>query len=385
MNVTEIIERFLKRKKVKEILGDNYKLSDNQYKRISKLFEQFNSTKEFEDYNPTIANFIKYDVIAYKSRLRRIKKCSNHMDLYAFFLRYGKNDGFYLYQKVNVSKTGHLQTKISFWESLGFTTNDAKIKVKEFQTKQAEKAAKKLKGSSLYTCRSKEFWKFRGYSEKDASDEVRRIQERSKSFFIQKYGNEEGLKRYNIKKDKFNKSWSNKTHEELELINKKKDITSPEGFILRGYSEKDAIKLSNEMSKRLVNRYSAISQKFFDDIVNYLNDNTLEFYYGTCNHEYCIYNKRVDFFEKTTGTVIEFFGDYWHGNPKFYCGTDIIRTKKVFDLWERDKKRIDHLNNSDMIKSLIIVWENNVRTKYDEQVVLISNIIKGNIKYGRRK
>jgi G:T-mismatch repair DNA endonuclease (very short patch repair protein) len=42
--------------------------------------------------------------------------------------------------------------------------------------------------------------------------------------------------------------------------------------------------------------------------------------------------------------IIEFYGDFWHANPKIYKPEDIIHHKiKAKEIWERDKERIERL------------------------------------------
>lgn len=53
--------------------------------------------------------------------------------------------------------------------------------------------------------------------------------------------------------------------------------------------------------------------------------------------------------------IIEYFGDYWHGNPLKYMENDIVAHKtQAKYVWERDKKRIDILEQNGY--NVIIVW-----------------------------
>ena len=53
----------------------------------------------------------------------------------------------------------------------------------------------------------------------------------------------------------------------------------------------------------------------------------------------------VDF--KYGNKIIEFYGDYWHGNPKLYKPDDVVGYKKikVSKIWERDLNRIKRDEN----------------------------------------
>lgn len=56
--------------------------------------------------------------------------------------------------------------------------------------------------------------------------------------------------------------------------------------------------------------------------------------------------------------VIEFNGDFWHGNPSFYEPEYILEVQniKASDVWERDK-----IKQNKAIKKgyeILIIWEN---------------------------
>lgn len=69
--------------------------------------------------------------------------------------------------------------------------------------------------------------------------------------------------------------------------------------------------------------------------------------------------------------VIEFFGDYWHANPKIYEGTGLISMPgkgkiPVKEIWEKDNKKINDLKTLGL--SVMIVWEQDY--KNDPQLVI---------------
>ena len=66
--------------------------------------------------------------------------------------------------------------------------------------------------------------------------------------------------------------------------------------------------------------------------------------------------------------IIEFNGDYWHANPKFYKADDIIKYPgnkliKAKEIWERDKVREQILKFNGY--KLITVWEDDYRKDPD--------------------
>lgn len=68
--------------------------------------------------------------------------------------------------------------------------------------------------------------------------------------------------------------------------------------------------------------------------------------------------------------IFEFYGDYWHANPKKYKAEDKIKDKTAKEIWEHDRKREEALCKLGF--KVIIVWESD----YKEQKNLILRYIK---------
>lgn len=78
-------------------------------------------------------------------------------------------------------------------------------------------------------------------------------------------------------------------------------------------------------------------------------------------HSYRVDSKICDVYIPSLNLIIEYFGDYWHCNPKKY-ESDFFNKKKgkfAWELWDYDKKKID------LIKSygynLEVVWEGDLK------------------------
>lgn len=78
-------------------------------------------------------------------------------------------------------------------------------------------------------------------------------------------------------------------------------------------------------------------------------------------HSYRVDSKICDVYIPSLNLIIEYFGDYWHCNPKKY-EPDYFNKKKnkfAWELWDYDKKKID------LIKSygynLEVVWEGDLK------------------------
>ena len=127
-----------------------------------------------------------------------------------------------------------------------------------------------------------------------------------------------------------------------------------------------------EIYKQWLNRsissvgYSKISQKLFEEIDFKLGKSKSEksFWYEK-NREFEIeviengIHKlyRVDY--KLENKIIEFFGDFWHANPKIYEENEKLKyvnmIKIAKDVWKADQIRIDTLKS--MGYDVLIVWE----------------------------
>jgi len=106
-------------------------------------------------------------------------------------------------------------------------------------------------------------------------------------------------------------------------------------------------------------------------VCRFLNENNI-------NHEIEKYIKpySVDIFINFN-KIIEIYGDYWHGNPKFYNENDIIKfpNKNILmkDKWEYDEKRINYLSNK---HEVLIIWEDEIKNDWDNVKNRIFNYLK---------
>jgi hypothetical protein len=69
-------------------------------------------------------------------------------------------------------------------------------------------------------------------------------------------------------------------------------------------------------------------------------------------------NYNVDGFDKSTNTIYEYYGDYWHGNPKIFNPNDTNKNNGATfgDLYNKTINRENILKNAG--HSVVSVWEN---------------------------
>lgn len=120
-----------------------------------------------------------------------------------------------------------------------------------------------------------------------------------------------------LRSDHMKKSWSEgKIEHNINSINKSKGEDTLYQYLIENLSE---CVLNNKETIRLGRRW------FFPDI---------------------IINNKV---------IVEYFGNYWHGNPLHYEVDDIVNHKVTAgQVWEKDKKRIDTL--TEMGYTVLVVW-----------------------------
>lgn len=179
-----------------------------------------------------------------------------------------------------------------------------------------------------------EYYLSRGMSEKEAVEALKDRQTTfSKDICVDKYGEEDGLKVWETRQEKWMKTLDSKTDEEKEEINRKK-------ITFGGYSK--------------------ISQKLFDSL------NIKEALYATQGGEkYIKLDDSGAFVDFIIGNkIIEFYGDLWHANPELYQSNDIMnivrRHKRYTDLkaseiWKNDDHRINKIK--EMGYNVLIIWE----------------------------
>lgn len=127
---------------------------------------------------------------------------------------------------------------------------------------------------------------------------------------------------------------------------------------------------------------SSISSKISVELFSELTDKLIKMGYKkifhySFNNEWVI-NVRghqtifLDFYLRDTGKVIEFYGDYWHCNPKKYnCDQQVNiggSLKKVKDVWKDDEKRINNILKLPYIHDIKIVWECDFRKNRDKVI-----------------
>jgi hypothetical protein len=144
---------------------------------------------------------------------------------------------FFTEDEAKIHVKSFRKNSIYYWIKHGYSTYDAEIKVKEFQQAQNKKyiKAKKEHPEKYIGCNNTqiEYWIKKGYTKKQAKQKVHERQQTfSKKTCIKKYGLNDGLKIWQARQIKWQKTLQTKTKKELLEINKLK------GLSLKNFIEK---------------------------------------------------------------------------------------------------------------------------------------------------
>lgn len=184
---------------------------------------------------------------------------------------------------------------------------------------------------------------------------------------INKYGEEKGKQKFEdyVNKQKLTKSLDymiNKFGKEKAIeINKSKALML--NNYIKKYGENEGLKQYELMINNHHNYFSKISQKFFNELDKYLSTKYTT-YYATKNNEYGVklLNSyiRLDYFILELNLCIEFNGTYYHGDPRIFKENDFPnphnKTLTAKEIWENDNNRYKLLKEMRNINT-IVVWE----------------------------
>ena len=216
---------------------------------------------------------------------------------------------------------------------VGLTDEEAQAKINEIVSKAIETR------DANCSCTSRiDYYLKRGMTQDEAAAALKKRQTTfSYDICVSKYGEEEGIKVWLARQTKWMASLDALPEEEKERIYQDKVF---------------AIK----------NKYSNVSYELFESL-GYPNA-----LYGA--HETSIrWKNRYIFPDFCEGhKIIEFYGDFWHGNPHKYGEDDIVTfpclknkraDRRVGDLWAQDAARCQYLHQRGY--DILIVWERDFR------------------------
>lgn len=322
----------------------------------------------------------------YKSFL---EKCDQ--SLKGFIKRYGEKNGLQRYEKF---KERSLNTKEQMIKKYGPDEG-----IKRYHN-MIEKMKKISKFSFAYWLNF-----FNGDFEL-ASEAYTKFQKKDLFYFISRYGDEEGTKRYenliSIRKKQNTIDYRKEKHGKINGVIKwreecsKKSITKD--YYLNKYGkdvgEKEWEKLCRskvhtlenyvkkfgvdeglskykKYKKSLLNHLRKQSTKssfqlsFIEEIIKLGGFDEKDFMFDESEmYLYDFNENKYNFFDlcmPSNNKIIEINGDFWHANPKIYSESYYhpLVKKQAKDIWEKDKRKIRLAEDSGY--SILVVWEKDIR------------------------
>lgn len=270
-----------------------------------------------------------------------------------FIHRYGKDEGekkFEIFKNKSFAALKNIDRKkvknqrnINYWIDLGYNADDAKIKIYEIQNTSSlnsfVKKYGKTEGEKKYI-------------------EVNKLKSQTKENMIRLYGD------YGMRK------WE-------DYILKLKYCKTIEYYIEKfGEEGKEIFKeIQKKKINNFVNLYSLIGFDFCENVASKLKTDFKKIYYGDNEYKFFVWEDNfniivVDLYIKDINTIVEFYGDYWHRNPKIYD----INNSKVKMIHEQNEKRITKLKQK-FNSNILIVWENDYKKDKLKTIDFIINEI----------
>lgn len=210
---------------------------------------------------------------------------------------------------VTQAKKKGLANTVDYWLYKGYSNEQAISQVAAVQKARSQKSPSAAPGAKGYTNRSINFWIKKGFSIKDAKLKLKESQTTNGlKYYIKKFGREIGTEKFNAR-------------------------------IQRWLSAPNMVKMSAGRSRRSLELFEKLKVGYYG-----VNEKTVR---GSTRVH------RVDFIFEDK--IIEFFGDYWHGNPKKYSAGTYIRKKKIEDVWQHDESKISDLRKNGY--KVLVIWE----------------------------
>jgi hypothetical protein len=341
------------------------KFFKEKYKLYCNIFDKkfdYRNTSKLGFYSTTTTNIQYYLSRGWnKDEAECLLKKRQSVSKSKFIKKYGKDLGNKKYNEYlqkratsysdNYKNGNHKKfyrpSQKEYWETQGFKNHEIKEKIFDYYSKLGKKFHNKRKeeGIEFLTIRQLKYWINKGLSLDSAQEQLRKIQDkRSLKYFIEKYGEKEGTRRFHKTIKKWLKILDSKTFEE------KLDILIRKTKRSKKYST-SSICLFEKTLKELKEKYNISFKKiYYKEKEWYIYDHK---------------NKKIYFYDlmiKDINLIIEYNGLLFHPNKN-------ILSEKEWISWINPitKKDANYHYKYDLQKQKIaeqkkyhylIVWEN---------------------------
>lgn len=336
LNTThEKIQALINRKKVKQIIGENYVLSKKQKEELEEYFSvyDFNNNKVL-----LLAHFLKYNLTDFIYRQSELEKTKgDNTSKKSLILRYGDKEG--------KKRFNEYSKKQAYSNSFEYKKKKHKWTKKQFDDFNKSRAVT-IDNMIARHGEILGLQKWEEYCDQQAFTNTL-------DYFINREGStEKGLNVY-------------------KNLNREKAKAGDPNWIMKKYnvSFDEALEIK---SSRLGGKHVSDAEKIFIDELETTLCYSLQYTYKTS--QFCKwfhdYNQPVffDIADTFRKKIIEFNGDYWHANPKIYESTYIIKQsgKKAEDIWEFDNKKRQLVTKIGF--KVMTVWESEYKNNNEKTI-----------------
>lgn len=240
-------------------------------------------------------------------------------------------------------------TLLSSYIYHGYTEEEAKLKLSEYQSNQAKKVNRTDEYFDKCFKNRVGYWLNKGYTKDLAIQKVTEYQNKiSLNAFIERYG-DNGIKHFNERIEKCRKTYYSKSDEERAIINKSRGRTNEQ--LIELYGKERALQIIKQRclsDKRHMYSSSKAELELFNKLKPYFPDAISQFKLYSENKLY-IYDINIG------NIIIEYNGTYWHGDPRFYKSSDMLSNYTAKTKWDLDKNKREYAENSGY--RVIYIWE----------------------------
>jgi hypothetical protein len=236
-----------------------------------------------------------------------------------------------------------------------------------------------------------EYWFKKGYTKEDAILQIEGQKLVSLRGCIARFGKEEGIKIWNERETRRSEAgkkgsanleyWINKGYTEDEAMLKRSERQSTFSLdkCIEKYGEQEGkkrfIKRQTKWQKSLYRNgnlksgYSKISQElFFKILKEYTPSEMSKVNFALHNGEYTMnidnFFVRYDYTDFNNMKIIEYNGDDYHGNPNKYNENDnpnpFRKNLTAKDIWEKDKLKLELANKEGF--DVLIIWDSEYKS-----------------------
>jgi len=206
-------EKFLRLKIVKNIL-DEYQPSDLQIENIEIYFQKYGYRKS-QDHYSRLSYFLKNGIVNFIEEEEKLLSYERMSKEY-FCILYGKILGEEKWEQHCKKTRKGRPSCIEYWIKKGYSEKESKILVSNHQKNMSDRSSKN-RNHQKYSIRCVEYWIEKGYTDEESEELIYNLQRRDLAFYIEKYGKDIGIEKYQYSCNKRKNTWQKKTFEERKL------------------------------------------------------------------------------------------------------------------------------------------------------------------------